>query len=137
MKIRMAETAYQIPDLAVILLFYQITQNQSKQNRSFLVIYSIFQDVLQSMPLGTTIISYILFIKLIEVNRRYIFDHGAIVSLAGFGLAFSGLLLFKLLISIATYGFAQVATQYYCLELLYMIGYYPLFHNMLNKVLDT
>ena len=137
LKIQFQERSFQIPELAAIVIFYQTVHNGLKLNLYFLIIYSIFQDIFQDLPIGTMFLSYFVFIKLLEANRRYIFDHGEVICLVSLGLAFTSFLLVKAIIFSATYGLSRILPEYYCLELLYMMGYYPLFHTAINKVIQV
>lgn len=133
LKIYCSDKSFQIPEFATIIIFYQIIHHELKLNIYFLIIYSIFQDIFQDLPLGTMFLGYFTFIKLLETNRRYIFDHGEVISLVSFGLAFTVILLVKAMLFASAYGISQIQMHYYVLELLYMVGYYPLFHTALNK----
>ena len=137
LKIQFSRMSFQIPELAAIFIFYKIIHNDDNLNIYFLVIFSVFQDIFQDLPLGTMLLSYFVFIHLLEANRRYIFDHGEVICLVGFGLSFASMLVIKAMIFVATYGISQISPEYYFMELLYMIGYYPLIHTAINKVLRT
>ena len=132
-KIEFPEQSYQIPEVLAILIFYQIVQSELKLSLSFIFIYSIFQDVFQDLPIGTMFLCYFIFIQLLEANRKYIFDRGPMICLISFSIAFSCILITKMVIMITTYGIYQISPIYYLMELVFMFAYYPWFHTLLNR----
>jgi len=133
LKIHFFENSYQIPEVLAILIFYQVVQNELKLNLYLIIIYSVIQDVFQDLPIGTMFLCYYIFIQLIETNRKYIFDRGPMVCLISFSIAFSCILITKMLIMITTYGIYQVSSINYAMELVFMGAYYPWFHTLLNR----
>lgn len=135
LKIQFVNHAYMIPELMCLIAFYNCISFDVKLPYKYIFIYSIFGDIFQDLPLGTMMLSYFVFIELLNTNRRYIHDRGPAAYLISFGLSYCCFLLVKIIICVATYGFAQISLMSYFLELISMLCYFPYFHELFNFAL--
>lgn len=135
LKIRFANLAYIIPQFMCLIIFYKCIILDAKLVYRYLFIYSLFEDIFQDLPIGSSLLCYFIFIQFLGANRRYICDRGANALLLGFSLSYCCFLLVKLIIFTATYGFTQISIISYFLELVTMICYYPWFHKLFNVTL--